>query len=160
MNEYSAIQRSEVTGLTKTIQYRQLDFAVRDIADIISVTNKRISSAFLSFNGDLQSSSLTYEMVAAFPFPGTSVISSISKINAILRKNGSATSVSMRIYDATNAQTIAEVLNVTNQDNTIITSLGVISNLPENEATFEIHLLRTGGPGGARAFCSGIEIRT
>jgi hypothetical protein len=116
------------------------------------------SSMIAVFNDVVQSSSLTYERVAAFPFPGTSEMS-ISKINALIRRNGAATSVSMRIYDVTNAQVIAEVTGVTTLDETLITDLGTISNLPAGEATFEVQLLRVGGTGGARAFCSGIEFR-
>lgn len=118
-----------------------------------------IRSSFISFNDAVQSSSLTYERVAAFPFPGTAIIPSLSKINALVRRNGAATSVSIRIYDASNAQVIAERSGIVTLDNTFITDLGTISNLPAGEATFEIQLLRVGGPGGARAFCSGLEIR-
>jgi hypothetical protein len=117
-----------------------------------------ISSSFLAFKDNVQSGSLTYERVAAFPYPGSGV-TSISKIFALLRKNGAATSVSMRIYDVTNAQVIAEVTGVVTQDDTDITSLGAISNLPVGQATFEIQLLRVGGGGGAKAFLSGLEIR-
>jgi hypothetical protein len=116
-----------------------------------------ISSSFLAFKDNVQSGSITYERVAAFPFPGTAV-TSVSKINSLLRRNGAATSVSMRIYDITNAQVIAEITGVTTLDETVISDLGTISNLPAGEATFEIQLLSTGG-GGAKAFLSGLEFR-
>jgi hypothetical protein len=200
-------QRSEVTRLTKTIQHRQLDNAIRDIADLIGCVSfldgsfddisfldlrdtpvafgspgdvvavnptgdgliftapgggggsGGLKSGWIAFNDVVQSSSLTYERVAAFPFPGTAIIPSLSKINALVRRNGAATSVSIRIYDATNALVIAEATGITTLDETAITDLGTISNLPAGEATFEIQLLRVGGPGGARAFCAGLEIR-
>lgn len=199
-------QRSEVTRLTKTIQHRQLDNAIRDIADLIGCVafldgrfdsisfldltdtpiafgspgdvvavnptgdgliftapggggGSGIRSSFISFNDVVQSSSLTYERVAAFPFPGIAIIPSLSKINALVRRNGAAESVSIRIYDATNAKVIAEATGITTLDETAITDLGTISNLPAGEATFEIQLLKVGGPGGARAFCAGLEIR-
>jgi hypothetical protein len=118
-----------------------------------------LASGWIAFNDVVQSSSLTYERVSAFPFGGTAVIPSLSKINALIRRNGAATSVSIRIYDVTNAQVIAEATGITTLDETAITDLGTISNLPAGEATFEIQLLRVGGTGGARAFCAGLEIR-
>lgn len=118
-----------------------------------------LQSGWISFNDVVQSTSDTYERVSAFPFPGTTVIPSLSKINALLRRNGAATSASLRIYDATNAQVIAEVTGVTTLDETVISDLGPINNLPVGEATFEIQMLRVGMGGGPRAFCAGIEIR-
>ena len=127
--------------------------------DLTGLGGDGIGASFISFGRQVQSNATTYERVAAFPFSGTAVIPTISKINALLRRNGAATSVSMRIYDITNAQVIAEVTGVTTLDETAITDLGVISNLPAGEATFEIQLLKVGGTGGARAFLSGLEIR-
>ena len=111
-----------------------------------------------AFEMSAQTTSTAYARVGAFPFPGTAVIPTISKINGILRKNGAATSMSARIYDITNAQVIAEVTGIINLDATVITSFGSVSNLPIGEAVFEIQLLRV-GTGNGRAFISGIEIR-
>jgi hypothetical protein len=118
-----------------------------------------MASSFAVFRGDAQTPSEVYARVAAFPFPGTSVIPTVSKITALVRRNGAATSASIRIYDATNANVIAEATGITTLDDTLITDLGAVSNLPAGAAAFEIQLLKVGGPGGARAFCSGVEFR-
>jgi hypothetical protein len=118
-----------------------------------------LKSAWIGFNGAVQTTSGTYTRQSAFVWPGTLVIPFLSKINVLLRRNGAATSASLRIYDVTNALVIAEVTGVTNLDETIFTNLGPINNLPIGEATFEIQMLRVGAGVGARAFCAGIELR-
>lgn len=154
-------QTSTVTRLTKTIQDRQLDNAIRDISEIIKNVGSGdgIYSGLAVFNDAVQTTSGTYERVGAFVFPGTDIVASLSKINAIVRRNGAATSASIRIYDVTNVNVIAEATGITTTDETVFTDMGAISNLPSGEAMFEIQMLRVGAGGGARAFCSGIEIR-
>jgi hypothetical protein len=118
-----------------------------------------LASGWLAFNDVIQTGSATYERRSAVIFPGTSVIPSISKINALVRRNGNATSASIRIYDSTNANVIAELTGVTTLDENQISDLGTISNLPSGEAVFEIQLLVVINNPGSRAFCAGIEIR-
>jgi hypothetical protein len=121
-----------------------------------------LKSGWIAFNDVVQTTVIApvYERVSAFSFPGTSVIPTITKINALVRRNGAANSVAIRIYDVTNVQVIAEATGITTLDETVITDLGTISNLPIGEATFEIQLNTDGaGNPGQRAFCAGIEIR-
>jgi hypothetical protein len=122
------------------------------------------NSEWISFGGNVQTTSSSYEKVASFIFPGTSVVPDVSKINALVRRNGSADSMSIRIYDVTNMNSVAELTGVTNTDEAVISDLGAISNLPAGEATFEVQLLVVGSPpppigNPFRAFCSALEFR-
>jgi predicted deacylase len=108
---------------------------------------------------DANTNATTYEVVGQFIFAGSAVTGTVTKINSLLRRNGAATSVSLRVYDVTNAQVIAEITGVTNLNADLITDIGAISNVPVGEAKFEIQVLRVGGPAGARAIFSGLEIR-
>ena len=105
------------------------------------------------------SNSTTYATLGSFIFPGSAITGVLTEINALVRRNGAATSVSLRIYDVTNAQVIAELTGITNLDADVISDLVVISNLPVGEAKFEVQGLRVGGPVGARVFFNGLEIR-
>jgi len=108
---------------------------------------------------EVNSNSTTYATLGVFIFPGTGVTGVPTKINALVRRNGAATSVNLRIYDVTNAQVIAELTGITNLNADIISGLGALANLPVGEAKFEVQGLRVGGPGGARVFFNGLEIR-
>jgi hypothetical protein len=135
---------------------------IATMADVGGGGGSGLKSGWIAFNDVVQSTVIApaYERVSAFPFPGTAVIPTITKINALVRRNGAANSVAIRIYDVTNAQVIAEVTGITTLDETAITDLGTISNLPAGEATFEIQLNTDGaGTPGQRVFCAGIEIR-
>jgi len=105
------------------------------------------------------SNSTTYATLGSFIFPGSAITGALTEINALVRRNAAATSVSLRIYDVTNAQVIAELTGITNLDDDVISDLGVISNLPVGEAKFDIQGLRVSVGGGARVFFNGLEIR-
>lgn len=117
----------------------------------------------LSFGGNqaefVQTNSTTYNRVAAFIFPGTNLLGSISQVSANFWRNATATSVDIRLYDATNAQQICEVTGVTSLSDLNIIDMGAIANLPTSEALIEVQIACTGGGRGRRGICGAITLR-
>jgi len=115
----------------------------------------------VSFSGSdgsgVETGSLIYEVLGNVIYQGSSFVGEISKINAIVHIFN-ATSGDIRIFDVTNANTIAELTGFTDTIPTI-NDLGSISNLPSGEALFELQLLRTGGPGSSRCRCSNVQLQ-
>jgi hypothetical protein len=84
------------------------------------------------------------------------VVGTPTAINAVANQV-SATSATVQISDVTNSTVIATSAAFTNTTQTII-NLGAISNIPVNEAIWEVQGLATGGGGGRRCQVGSIEI--
>ena len=76
-----------------------------------------------------------YVRKGSFIFKGTSALGTPTNIKALTKVVSTAGKI--RIYDATNANTICENTNISNTSLAIV-DLGTISNLPSGEAIFEI----------------------
>ncbi|MHA2062821.1 MAG: hypothetical protein ACXABY_00330 [Candidatus Thorarchaeota archaeon] len=81
-------------------------------------------------------------------YPG-SIVKDVFRFRAILSTDHNTVEASVRIYDITNSQTIAEVNNVTFAEADIhyIVDLGNVSNVPEEQAIWTIQVRRDAGTG-------------
>lgn len=104
-----------------------------------------VSGGVATLNGvaapQLSSSQTAYKILAKFIFSGT-VETGVPNAISILAFT-SAASGDIRIFDSTNALTIAEK-NLTNATQEIL-DMGSLTNLPGGEAVFEIQGKKTGG---------------
>lgn len=85
----------------------------------------------------------TYYTAHLFRFQGTDIMGPPIKIFALAGWIDSTTQ-SLRIYDVTNAQVICERTDITNEFPSE-EDMGVLSNLPEGPATWEVQMKRPGG---------------
>jgi hypothetical protein len=83
--------------------------------------------------------SSTYSTVRRFNFRGTNTTGSPSSIRAVAYVNNASNNAQIRIQDITNSTTICQSAIFKNTTSAII-DLGVISNLPPNEAIFDIQI--------------------
>ncbi len=81
-----------------------------------------------------------YATVGSFAFDAGTTIKSIKIVS---RMESSITSFDLRLFDATNSQTLAEA-NFTNTTDQI-NDLGTLSNIPVADAIFEIQAKKNGG---------------
>ena len=89
----------------------------------------------------------TYSDMFQFIWPGTANKSPIMAAYVIASvQAGTATSYSVRIFDKTNNQQIAELTGSNNTADAIL-NLGAISNLPVNQAILAVQALRVDGAG-------------
>ena len=91
----------------------------------------------------IEVSSLAYADVSIFRFPGTTLASIIS-VKAIFSVLADGP-IDVRLFDLTNATTIAEVLSLAVTTTPIIYDLGTVSNTPTGEAIIAIQLRKIGG---------------
>lgn len=87
----------------------------------------------------------TYSEISSFVYGGSTSWGNIVQI-LLLSENGSDTGnkkYDVRLYDATNATVIAEVLAI-QYDGLGIQDLGTISNVPTGQAVFEVHVRKSG----------------
>lgn len=105
----------------------------------------------LSFNDSsgpsVKTTSTSYTVLGSFIFPGTSQ-AELDTAKATVTGSSSPV-VSFRIYDFTNALTIAEITGQATTDAKQIFDLGTVSNLPSNPAIFEAQLKKDSGGGSA-----------
>jgi hypothetical protein len=102
-----------------------------------------------SGNPYIQTTSVVYEVVAQFAWPGTVDMSLPFQILAALSLGGGS-SMDIRVFDATNVAVIAELLGYTNPVFTVV-DLGLVSNVPSTPAVWEIQLRANGTGRKARA---------
>jgi hypothetical protein len=108
------------------------------------------SYSFTSSSGQpyIESTAVAYETIGYFEWPGTNIVDALSQLRVIVSLGG-GTSMSVRVYDSTNIQTIAELTGIT--DTTFTTrDLGTLSNLSATDAVWEIQILAVGGGRKAR----------
>jgi hypothetical protein len=95
----------------------------------------------------------SYQALAKFVFGGTALNNKIISIKGVFyMQSGGSNSYSVRIYDVTNGNIIAEITGADNTSAEIV-DLGNVSNLPENEAILEIQVKST---GNKRAYCDSV----
>ncbi len=89
----------------------------------------------LSYKGN--TTSLTYEDTATFIFQGSDIEGDIRAISVLFRQVGTTSTSSIRVRDVTNNQTICELTGI-GSEGKIRKDLGAISNVPTDEAVFEL----------------------
>lgn len=111
----------------------------------VSISTNAKTPGFIScpFNTNIGSSYQT--AIPRFVYGGTDTELSIQKIEAIVYLQQANVTMSVRVFDLTNANTIAEVSNIGLTTPSIV-DLGTISNLPTTEAIFEVQILRDNNP--------------
>lgn len=111
---------------------------------VLYVEKKRIRLTLAgSGNGSAIVSSATYTVRSRFVFPGTNEVGVPSAIKAICWRDNS-NQYDIKIHDVTNGNDICELTGQTNTSPEL-KNLGTLSNLPKNEAIFELQLRRDTG---------------
>ncbi len=106
-----------------------------EYTDKNSMRTKTGNRTKLSYKGNTVS--LTYEDTATFIFQGSDVEGGIRAISVLFRQVGTASTSSIRVRDVTNSQTICEMSGL-GAEGKIRKDLGAISNVPTDEAVFEL----------------------
>lgn len=132
---------------------------IRPSAGGLIATSKFLSSHLLfdQPNPFMDTNSATYVAAAQKDFFGTNDLTNLpnqAKMIVSASMNGSTSGY--RLFDATNALTIAEVASTATNIAPKILDLGVISNLPATEAIFEIQFKKNTG-GSARMSFLGLR---
>ena len=94
-------------------------------------------------------SNSNYERIGTYIYDGSASGLTIRKILAVAHLDSGVTSYSIRIFDFTNNNTVAEATG--SSVNEAIIDLGTISNVPAGRSIFEIQVKKTGG--GGNKFC-------
>jgi hypothetical protein len=104
-----------------------------------------------------QIDSASYETVSFFQYYGDACECDLVQIKMVAWIHEDTTSFDIRVYDSTHHNTICYANNLTNTSPEIIT-LSPVSNLPDGEALFEIHVKIVGEEGSAHiSSCSIIK---
>jgi len=111
----------------------------------------------LCFGGEkdkygLTTSNSSYEVHTAFRFGGTSTLGTPTAIKAVVSLDGGDSTGYVKIYDRSNNKTIVSK-SFTNDDIHIL-NLGSLSNLPSNEAVWEVQIKAN----NATIICSSLSI--
>lgn len=104
---------------------------------------------FQSANAFLDRNVIAYDVMAQILYEGSTAVGTITKIQLIASSNNAGQSCGFRIFDATNALTIAENAAITSLGFTII-DLGVITAVPAGAAILEIQGKENNAAAAAR----------
>lgn len=106
----------------------------------------------------VETGATTYKSLAHFIYGGSNNIGSITNfnVNAWVTNVGN---VSVRFYDLTNANVIAEIIDITSQDEYNIRSMGIITNLPTEAAVIEIQGKKATGGGASKLRIASVELQ-
>jgi len=99
----------------------------------------------------------SYTNTVLFKYDGSNNVGTINYIEIIAYMDSGITSYSARVYDKTNNQVIAEATGLTNTVEAI-NDLGTISNVPTDQAIFELQMKRVGGSGNKNVYIESISI--
>ena len=110
---------------------------------------EKIIPVYLNGNGINTSSYLRY---GVYGYSGTNLTLSFKKISIVAYMDNTVTDYSVRIFNMTNSNIIAEATftNTTEQ----ILDMGSLSNIPSNPSILEIHLKRNGGNNNSKAYAT------
>lgn len=130
---------------------------VDDNAGGSSVLNFQFGSDNKSY---LKGKDATYEMLSQFFFEGTTAFGTPTTAKIRFTNKGGITS-SVRIYDVTNAQVIAEQTGLDPAVEEVFetVNMGALSNLPAAEAIFEVQLRVSADGGGKETWVASLFIK-
>jgi hypothetical protein len=119
-------------------------------ANSTDAVRRFFSYSFTSSSGQpyIESTSVSYETIGYFEWPGSDNVDPLSALRVIVQLGG-GTSMDVRIYDSTNVATIAELLGITGTTFTI-RDLGTLGNISATNAIWEVQIKATGGGRKAR----------
>lgn len=106
----------------------------------------------------VETGATSYKSLAHFIYGGSDNIGSIINFNVNAWVTNAGT-VCVRFYDLTNANVIAEIVDITSQSEANIRSMGIISNLPTNEAVIEIQGQKATGGGASKLRIASVELQ-
>lgn len=116
------------------IQMSDITLSVQNYINSVEPITIRIEN--MNINSKITTTN--YEVVTSFIYEGTKNKIPFGAVNIGTMKNTTDSIMySVRLVDTTNNNIICETTGLSN-DNFIIDSLGVVSNLPENNSLFEI----------------------
>lgn len=128
------------------------------ISNHIPQTGTRKVSFFRYTPKTTKTNSTVYQRIGGpFKYNGSLEMGPINQVEVISNMDSGMTSYSVRLYDATNETIIAEITGQTNTLEELI-NLGTISNIPEEEAIFEIHVKRVGGTTSTFAYVEDVIV--
>lgn len=120
--------------------------------------NSKPKIQFYSINPKKESiKTNSYSIVSRFKYTGSDIIGTIDYIDIISKKDSGITSYSVRVVDITNNLVIAEKTGMTNTTEDI-QDLGTISNVPTDQAVFELQAKKIGGSGNTSVYIDAINI--
>jgi len=99
-----------------------------------------------------------YTKVANLVFPGSDKVGSPEAMKVTPWMDSGPTGYDVRVFDVTNSNTICEKIGNTNIESDSIIDLGAMSNVPTEEACFEIQLRRNDGSYGNYIYISSLMI--
>lgn len=103
-----------------------------------------------------ETNSSSYIATVSFIFPGTTSRGIPQTIKTIASNSKADTSGNVKVFDVTNAATIAEKTAISGETKAIV-DLGTLSNLPSGEAVFELQFKRNAGTGTFRLHAMAIN---
>lgn len=124
---------------------------------LLSKSDPRSFSFTRNNNDFVQANGIFYESVAKIAYVGSDDSRVPTNIIANVWNDG-GTSVTLRVSDVTNFNTIAEVTGITSSSSTNLVDMGVLSNLPSGNAVFSVELILVGGGMGDQAKISSLTI--
>jgi hypothetical protein len=106
----------------------------------------------------VETGATSYKSLAHFIYGGSNNVGSITNfnVNAWVSNNGT---VCVRFYDLTNANVIAEIIDISSQSEANIRSMGVINNLPTEAAVIEIQGQKATGGGASKLRIASVELQ-
>lgn len=109
-------------------------------------------------NKYVETGATSYKSLAHFIYGGSANIGAINNfnVNAWVSNNGT---VCVRFYDITNANVIAEIIDISSQDEFNVRSMGIINNLPTQAAVIEIQGQKATGGGSSKLRMSSVELQ-
>lgn len=117
-----------------------------------SAIGKEMKFSWVALNS---SQTAGYEVLNRFGFDGIDNVGTPTAIKLIAYIR--ATDGRVRIYDLTNAQVICETALITNIEPEIL-DCGVLSNISNTPAVWEVQAKRTGA-GGSRCFVGALSVK-
>jgi hypothetical protein len=104
----------------------------------------------------IENSSTVYEVIGYMIFSGTNVVGTPAKMKLIVSASATNRPVSIRLYDATNAQQLCEITGMAALTPTIYET-AVFTNLPATQVVVEIHSKTVGGAATAKLHYLGLS---
>lgn len=100
-------------------------------------------------------SSGSYTLADDMIFRGSTVMGTPINVKVLAWVDSGAT-CAIRVYDVTNAQVICAKINITNITKAIV-DLGVIANIPNGEAIWEVQIYKVSGGGSTKVYISSAQ---
>lgn len=139
---------------------------IQDISSITGVSPSSVgggaASMVMSFaSGSIkhvETGATSYKSLSHFIYGGSNNIGSIINFNANVWVSNTGT-VCLRLYDLTNNNVIAEIIDIQSTNEYNIRSMGTINNLPTEAAVIEIQGQKATGGGASKLRLASLEVQ-